>query len=124
MAELNHTIIAATDPQASATFLSLMLGLPAPGSIPPFVEVKTPNGVGMDFLAIQPDETIHAQHYAFLVTEAEFDEVHARIVERGLTYWADPHRQVPMEIGTDHGRGIYFDDPSGHLLELLTIPYA
>ena len=122
--ELNHTIVAARDARASATFLSEVMGLPAPVSIPPFLEVQTPNGVGLDFLQAQPDEEIHAQHYAFLVTEDEFDEIFGRVVERGLTYWADPHKREPMQVGTDHGRGIYFDDPSGHLLEILTIPYA
>jgi catechol 2,3-dioxygenase-like lactoylglutathione lyase family enzyme len=122
--ELNHTIVAAVDAQESATFLSEVLGLPAPVSIPPFLEVKLPNGVGLDFLGTQPHQQVHAQHYAFLVTEDEFDEVFARIVERGLTYWADPHRQEPMSISTDHGRQAYFEDPSGHLLEILTVPYA
>ena len=122
--ELNHTIVAAIDAQESATFLSEILGLPEPISIPPFLEVMLPNGVGLDFLGIQPDQTVHAQHYAFLVTEDEFDEVFARIVERDLTYWADPHRQQPMSIATHLGRQAYFEDPSGHLLEILTVPYA
>ena len=122
--ELNHTIVAAIDARESATFLSEVLGLPEPISIPPFLEVKLPNGVGLDFLGIQSDQTVHAQHYAFLVTEDEFDEIFGRIQERGLDYWADPHRQEPMQIGTDHGRGVYFEDPSGHLLEILTLPYA
>ena len=121
--ELNHTIVAAIDAQASAAFLSDVLALPAPVSLPPFVEVKLPNGVNLDFLQTQPEESIHAQHYAFLVTEQEFDEVFGRIVERGLPYWGDPHKQRPMEVSTDHGRQAYFEDPSGHLLEILTVPY-
>ena len=124
MPELNHTIVAAVDAQASATFLSDVLGLPAPVSLPPFLEVKLPNSVSLDFLQTQPHETVHAQHYAFLVTEGEFDEVFARIVERGLTYWGDPHREQPMQISTHLGRQAYFEDPSGHLLEILTVPYA
>ena len=71
------------------------------------------------------DEDISSQHYAFLVSETEFDEIFARIRERELDYWADPFRQRPSEINSwDDGRGFYFDDPSGHLLEVLTRPYG
>ena len=122
--ELNHTIVAAVDAQESATFLSEVLGLPAPVSIPPFLEVKLPNGVGLDYLGTQPDEQVHAQHYAFLVTEDEFDEVFGRIVERGIVHYADPAGKRKGEINhNDGGRGTYFADPNGHWLEIITRPY-
>ena len=122
-AELNHTIVAAHDPRASAEFLSEILGLPGPTPFGNFQVVEAANGVSLDFMAV--DGEITAQHYAFLITEAEFDGVLARITERGLTYWADPAARQEGEINhRDGGRGVYFQDPSGHFLEALTRPYA
>ncbi|NIK57968.1 VOC family protein [Kribbella shirazensis] len=120
--EFNHTIVNCTDKWASARFLSGILGLGEPGSYGPFAVVELGNGASLDFAEHgQP----RAQHYAFLVTEDEFDEIHARIVERGLTYWADPFHQREREINTnDGGRGLYWDDPDGHNLEILTVPYG
>ena len=71
---------------------------------------------------ITPDE-IEAAHYAFLVTEEEFDDIFARVTDRGLTYWADPGHTRENVIN-NHGRGFYFEDPSGHNLEVLTRPYG
>jgi catechol 2,3-dioxygenase-like lactoylglutathione lyase family enzyme len=119
--QLNHTIVLAHDPLASATFLSEILGLPAPVRFGPFQVVDADNGVSLDFAAAGDDIT--PQHYAFLISEPEFDEIFERIRERGLAYWADPARSRPGEIGRDHGRGVYFEDPDGHFLEILTRPY-
>ena len=121
--ELNHTIVAARDPDSSARFLAEVLGLPEPGHYGPFTMVETANGVSLDFLAA--DGPITAQHYAFLISEAEFDEVFGRITAAGLAFWADPHRSRPNEVNrNDGGRGVYFEDPDGHLLEVLTRPYG
>jgi catechol 2,3-dioxygenase-like lactoylglutathione lyase family enzyme len=121
--ELNHTIVAAHDKLAAATFLTELLGLPAPTSFGPFVVVTLSNGVSLDFLDTSDD--IHPQHYAFLVSEPDFDAIFDRIRARGLEYWADPYRDQPGEINTrDGGRGVYFDDPNGHVLEILTRPYG
>ena len=121
---LNHTIVAARDREASAAFLSEMLGLPAPTPFGPFLCVETDNGVSLDFMS-WGDHEINAQHYAFLVSEEEFDEIFGRIRERGLTHWADPHQQQAGEINRhDGGRGVYWQDPSGHLLEIITRPYG
>jgi catechol 2,3-dioxygenase-like lactoylglutathione lyase family enzyme len=122
-AELNHTIVAAHDPRESAEFLSEILGLPAPTPYYHFLVVQAANGVSLDFM--QADDDITSQHYAFLITEAEFDEIFARVTERGLTYWADPagHHEGAINHG-DGGRGFYFQDPSGHFLEVLTRPYG
>jgi catechol 2,3-dioxygenase-like lactoylglutathione lyase family enzyme len=121
--KLNHTIVHARDKRASAEFLSQILGLPAPVPFGPFLGVQTGNEVTLDFL--ETDEEIQTQHYAFLVTEAEFDEIFARIKSRKLPYWADPGRRQRNEINTrDRGRGVYFEDPSGNLLEILTRPYG
>jgi len=68
---------------------------------------------------------IGPQHYAFLVSEAEFDEIFGRVKARGLPYWADPRRTCPGEINHhDGGRGVYFPDPSGHGLEIITRRYG
>jgi catechol 2,3-dioxygenase-like lactoylglutathione lyase family enzyme len=121
--ELNHTIVAARDKRAAATFLSDLLGLPAPTPFGPFLVVNVDNGVSLDFVDTTDD--IHPQHYAFLVSEEDFDTIFGRIKAQQLNYWADPYHQQPGEINTrDGGRGVYFDDPNGHVLELLTRPYG
>jgi len=121
--QLNHTLVAAHDRRASATFLSEMLGLPSPVPFGPFLGVKVDNDVTLDFMDAGGEIT--PQHYAFLISEREFDDIFGRIRERGLTYWADPFRREPGKINTrDGGRGVYFEDPSGHLLEILTRPYG
>lgn len=120
--ELNHTIVASRDKKSSATFLADLLGLPAPSTFGPFEVVQVSNGVSLDFM---DTDQVHPQHYAFLLTEDEFDEVFGRIKERDLRYWADPMHQHPNEINTrDGGRGVYFDSPEGHVLEILTRPYG
>ena len=122
--QLNHTIALATDPAASARFVTEMLGLDPPGQFGPFEVVELDNGASIDFLGAG-GHPIPPIHYAFLVTEPEFDEIFGRIEERGLDYWADPHKNEPGEINThDGGRGVYFDDPSGHILEIITRPYG
>jgi catechol 2,3-dioxygenase-like lactoylglutathione lyase family enzyme len=120
---LNHTIVSARDKKTSATFLAEILGLPDPVPFGPFLVVGAGNDVSLDFMDVGDD--IAVQHYAFLVDESEFDEIFDRIRGRGLPYWADPHHDQPGEINTrDGGRGVYFDDPDGHNLEILTRPYG
>jgi catechol 2,3-dioxygenase-like lactoylglutathione lyase family enzyme len=122
-AQLNHTIVAACDRDAAAQFLVELLGLPAPETFGPFKVVELGNGVSMDFMTVGDDVT--PQHYAFLVSEAEFDEIFGRIEERGLPYWADPHQSEEGQINThDGGRGVYWSHPDGHLLEIITRPYG
>ena len=117
---LNHTIVNARDPEASAVFLAEMLGLPAPTTFGHFQVVATANDVSLDFLGAG-DAEIRPQHYAFLIDEDEFDAVFGRIQARGLDYWADPFKRQPGEINRrDGGRGVYFDDPNGHYIEILT----
>ena len=120
--QLNHTIVHAYDKEESATFYADILGLPSPGTYGPFREVRLDNDVALDFL--QVDEVLQ-QHYAFLVSEQEFDEIQNRIIARELTYWADPFEKKPGEINHDDGgRGLYWLDPSGHKLEIITVPYG
>lgn len=121
--QLNHTIVPARDPQASAAFLADILGRPAPVPFGPFYGVELDNGVTLDFIS-DPGH-FPVMHYAFLVSEDEFDQIFGRIRERGLSYWADPGQRKPGEINHgDGGRGVYWDDPSGHRLEILTRPYG
>ncbi len=122
-AELNHTIVHCTDKETSAGFLVDLLGLEPPTSYGPFLVVQLGNGVSLDYA--DDHGAPHPQHYAFLVGEDEFDRVHARIRDRGITYWADPFHRVEGQINTnDGGRGLYWDDPDGHSLEILTVPYG
>ncbi|CAN7144182.1 VOC family protein [Bradyrhizobium sp. LjRoot220] len=119
----NHTILSARDSKASADFLAEMLNLPPPTRWGPFQMVVTENGANLDYM--ETDGEITPQHYAFLVSEAEFDEIFGRIKDRKLSYWADPGRKHSGEINRhDGGRGVYFEDPNGHLLELITRPYG
>ncbi|AVH56834.1 MULTISPECIES: VOC family protein [Streptomyces] len=122
---LNHTIVAARDKKASAQFLADILGLEVSPQYGPFIPVQIPNGVTLDYMDTDTAAPITPQHYAFLVSEADFDEILARVQESGLTYWADPFHRIVNEINTnDGGRGAYFDDPNGHNLEILTRPYG
>jgi len=121
--ELNHTIVKCTDKQASSRFLVEILGLPEPTTFGPFVVVQVANGVSLDYA--DDHGAVHPQHYAFMVSEDEFDQIHARIVERGLTYFADPFHRSENEINRgDGGRGLYWADPDGHNLEIITVPYG
>jgi len=119
---LNHTIVAARDKHEAAAFLSELLGRRPPTTYGPFAVVELDNDVSLDFM---DDPQVTPRHYAFLVSEAEFDEIFGRIQARGLDYWADPFERQPGEINTqDGGRGVYWNDPNGHKLEIITRPYG
>lgn len=121
--EFNHLIIFAKNKQESADFLTELLGLPAPKPAGFFLSVDFANKVTFQFA--EPGVDFIMQHYAFLVTEPEFDEILQRIKERGMAYWADPRQQKPNEYNCNHGgRGLYFLDPSGHGMEIITRPYG
>lgn len=123
-AELNHTIIRVRDKHSAATFLAEILGIPVQPQWGPFVPIQLGNGVTLDYLDVD-DAKIQPQHYSFLVSDPEFDAAFARIKDAGLTYWADPFHQQPSQINhNDGGKGVYFDDPDGHILELQTTPYG
>ncbi len=120
---LNHTIVPARDPKASAAFLAEILGRAAPVKFGPFYGVELDNGVTLDYM--RADGELEVQHYAFLVSEAEFDQIFARIRERGLRYFADPFHQREGQINhNDGGRGLYWSDPDNHNLEIITRPYG
>ncbi|UIX31190.1 VOC family protein [Streptomyces sp. GQFP] len=121
--QLNHTIVAAHDKKTSARFLADILGLEVSPQFGPFAPVAIPNSVTLDYM--DTEGTITPQHYAFLVSEDDFDTIFTRIRDTGLMYWADPFHHRPQEINrNDGGRGTYFEDPNGHSLEILTRPYG
>jgi catechol 2,3-dioxygenase-like lactoylglutathione lyase family enzyme len=121
--QLNHTIVSCRDQHRSAAFLTGILGLPAATRFAHFLVVGADNGVSLDFA--ETTDKITPQHYAFLVGEEEFDAALGRIRDQGLQYWADPGRTQRGVINRrDGGRGLYFDDPDGHLLEIITRPYG
>jgi len=122
--KLNHTIVHSKDPRAAASFFAELFGLEKPRPFGPFLDVEVQNEVKLAFLDAE-DMEIQAQHYAFLVSEQEFDQIFGRIQARGLKYWADPGQKQQGRINRHYGgRGVYFEDPSGHLLEIITRPYG
>jgi catechol 2,3-dioxygenase-like lactoylglutathione lyase family enzyme len=123
MPVLDHTIVEAHDHRAAADFLAEILGCEPPVELGPFALVRVGDTTTLDFVEV--DGPITSQHYAFLVTEVEFDEAFARISAHDLPIWADPHQHEPDHINTwDGGRGVYFQDPNGHLLEIITRSYG
>ena len=122
-AELNHTIVWCSDKARSAAFLTDILGLPPARTFLHFLVVDLDNKVSMDFY--EKEGPVSVQHYAFLVGDSEFDAAFARIQARAMIYWADPACSKPGEINSHYGgRGLYFEDPDGHLLEIITRPYG
>jgi catechol 2,3-dioxygenase-like lactoylglutathione lyase family enzyme len=120
--ELNHTIVHARDARRSARFLAGILGVAAQPQWRRFHPVNLDHGVALDYLDDPGPFT--AQHYAFLVSDDVFDAAQRRLEDGGTTIWADPHQREPGRINhNDGGRGVYFEDPDGHLMELITIPY-
>lgn len=123
--ELNHTIVPSRDNRESAEFLATVLGLRAGAEWGPFVPVELSNGVTLDFASVPPGSPLPVQHYAFLVPEEAFDGIFARMRATGTDFYADPYKKQPGEINHLHGgRGVYFLDPSGHAMEVITQPYG
>jgi catechol 2,3-dioxygenase-like lactoylglutathione lyase family enzyme len=119
---LDHHIVGARRRDETALFFAEVLGLDPPTQLGEFAVIKVSSDTTLDFVE---SVEVHPQHYAFLVTETEFDDIFRRIKARGLDYWADPFRKVADEVNEwDDGRGVYFEDPNGHLLEILTRPYG
>jgi catechol 2,3-dioxygenase-like lactoylglutathione lyase family enzyme len=117
--ELNHTIVPARDPKASAQFLADILGVSVSPPVAHFTPITLANNVTLDY--DQSDE-FDLRHYAFMVSEEEFDAAFARISGGGITFYADPGCRQEGQIYHGQGgrRGTYFRDPDGHLMEILT----
>jgi len=124
MVELNHTIVPARDPEAAARFLAGILDLDEPQRWGPFMVLDVGNGLSLDYIDAGERE-FDSHHYAFLVADDEFDPIFERIKAAGAPWYADPHHTQPEQINHHHGgRGVYFDDPDGHNLEVITRPYG
>lgn len=120
--QLNHTIVHARDKVATARFIAELLDLPEPHLLGPFAVVQV-GPTSLDY--VDTDDKISPRHFAFLVSEQEFDTIFGKIRDRRMPYWADPYQRQRGEInGWDDGRGVYFEDPNGHLLEIITRPYG
>ncbi|MEU9995693.1 VOC family protein [Streptomyces sp. NPDC048370] len=120
----NHTIIAAKDRNESALFFRELLELPEAPSWGPFVNIQLADGVLLQFAEPPVEMQIQMQHYAFLVDDELFDRAYQRLCDGSVEHWADPQMRLPGEINHGHGgRGVYFKDPAGHAIELLTRPY-
>jgi catechol 2,3-dioxygenase-like lactoylglutathione lyase family enzyme len=123
---LNHTIVWCRNEKVSARYVADVLGLDDARPWGPFMVVEMGNGVSLDYHNFyDPAGEILPQHYAFLVTEDNFDEIFRRTQAGGQNYWADPGLSAKGEINhNDDGRGVYFQDPDRHLLEIITRPYG
>jgi catechol 2,3-dioxygenase-like lactoylglutathione lyase family enzyme len=120
--ELNHIIVPARDRWASARFLADILGLEAAPEWAHFVPVRTANGVTLDFADSKDFRHLHC---AFLVSETDFDSAMSRIKSAGVNFYAEFDGTGHSEINRLYdGRGVYFDDPNGHMFELITRPYG
>ena len=117
----NHCIVFAENAHESASFFATLFDLPEPVAWGPFLSVTLEHGVVLQFAA--PGIEIQPQHYAFLVTEEEFDVIYQRLLDADLEHWADPQCSQPGTFNRNFGgRGVYFRDPAGHGLEVLTRP--
>ena len=123
----NHTIVASRNREESARFFRRVFeARPAP-SWGPFTNVALDGGVLIQFAELPEDvfPQIQPQHYAFLVDDDLFDRAYDHLREDGVEHWADPQRRQPGGINHEHGgRGVYFCDPAGHYLEMITRPYV
>jgi len=117
--ELDHTIIPARDHVASARFFARIFGLAYDGPHGHFAPVRVNDRLTMDFDAA---EAFEHHHYAFRVGEDEFDAIFGRIEAEGIAYGSGPGALEDMRINRRRGgRGVYFRDPDGHVLEILTV---
>jgi catechol 2,3-dioxygenase-like lactoylglutathione lyase family enzyme len=120
---LNHTIVNVRSKEESAKFFTEIFGLPEAVPFADFFLGVKLGGVTLDFCTA--DYKPEPQHYAFLVTDKEFDAIFRRIKKKGIDYWAEPDKTGKGRINRYWGgRGVYFEEPSGHFLEIITKPYG
>ena len=117
--ELDHTIVPAHDKVESAKFFARIFGLGYDGEASHFAPVRVNDRLTLDF---DDDDDFEPHHYAFKVSEQEFDEIFGRIRNEGIAYGSGPRSLDDMQINhRGGGRGVYFLDPNGHILEILTV---
>lgn len=121
--DFNHTLVHVRDIWSAAHEVGGVLGLPEPTAYGPFAVLQFDNGASLDFM--QDSGHITPQHYAFLVGEDDFDRIWDRLRSQRRQWWADPFKSRPGEINHgDGGRGLYWEGPDGHWLEIITRPYG
>src|SRR5262245_26126435 len=117
---LNHTIVPSRDKEGSARFFARIMGLNTPGSAGHFVQVRVNSDLAMDW---DNRASFDSHHYAFVVSDSEFDEIFGRLNSESVRYGSQPGSPANGEINTRRGgRGLYFADPDGHLMEIMTVP--
>jgi len=117
---LDHTIVPSKDKVASARFFAEMLGLTVTPGSGYFAQVRVNESLTFDFA--DESDPFQSLHYAFHVSDREFDAIFERVKAKGIPYGSEPDRQTNRRINTRRGgRGFYFEDPSGHLLEVMTV---
>jgi catechol 2,3-dioxygenase-like lactoylglutathione lyase family enzyme len=115
---LNHTIVPARDKEASARFFAQIFGLKYDGPMSHFAPVRVNGELTLDF---DNAESFERHHYAFHVSDEEFDAIFKRVQEAGISWGSDPRSMENRQLNSRRGgRGVYFRDPNGHVLELLT----
>ena len=117
---LDHTIVPAKNKLASAKFFAEIFGLNVKSADGYFAQVQVNDSLTFDFA----DETEpQSHHYAFHISDAEFEAIYRRVKAKGLPYGSGPYNPPDGKIYTRRGgRGFYFEDPNGHLLEVMTVP--
>jgi catechol 2,3-dioxygenase-like lactoylglutathione lyase family enzyme len=117
---LNHTIVPSKDKEGSAKFFARIFGVPYSGPVSHFAQVRVNSDLSFDW---DNRDNFEGHHYAFLVTDQEFDEIFGRLKSEGIKYGSGPNAPANGEINTRRGgRGLYFADPDGHLMEIMTTP--
>ena len=115
---LDHTIVPARDKEASARFFAKIFGLEYKGLWGHFAPVQVNETLSLDF---DNRDVVEHHHYAFIVSDEEFDTIFDRVKGEGIAYGSGPRSRTDMQINHRHGgRGFYFEDPNGHVLEVLT----
>lgn len=117
--ELDHTIVPAHDKIASAGFFARIFGLDYSGEVSHFAPVRVNDRLTLDF---DDEDSFEPHHYAFKVSESVFDQIFGRVKQEGISYGSGPRSLDDMQINhRGGGRGVYFLDPNGHILEILTV---
>ena len=117
---LNHTIVPARDKEAAARFFADIFGLSFTGVSGHFAPVRVNDTLTLDF---DDAESFDVHHYAFHVGDAEFDAILGRVKAAGLAFGSTPWSLEDGRLNDwNGGRGVYFKDPDGHVLELMTVP--
>jgi catechol 2,3-dioxygenase-like lactoylglutathione lyase family enzyme len=117
---LNHTIVPSHDKERSAQFFARIFGLNYGGPVGHFAQVRVNGDLAFDW---DNREQFEGHHYAFVVTDAEFDEIFNRLRAERIAYGSGPGSSTDGQTNRRRGgRGLYFSDPDGHLLEIMTVP--